>query len=99
MIDYTGVELDAIAEAEQAVADSDPVRQKVSYVTFVSKSKGRGRRRKREVEVELIGYGDRFHTWATFPFDTAASEIYGHTSDDGEERLKREIPNRAKRRA
>lgn len=100
-------ELEAMAEAEAATNDDHPVRRVVGYKNFASTSKGLYRRRdgtvrqmrRRPRDVEIVGYGTVIHTWRNFPFDEAATEIYGPTvpPDEAETRLMEDVPRYADR--
>lgn len=94
---YTDDELAIIAEIETECLREHPVYRNIRYVVFVSNSKGRNRLRRRPVEVHLIGYQGRYRTEPKFPYDTAASEIYGRASLDNDNRLRAEIPLYARR--
>lgn len=97
---YEDWELDIIAEAKAEADQSDVVRRKITYRTFVSRSKGirNGRRRYRRnwKEVRLVKYNNGFHLWHRFTFDVYATEIMGKMvgKDDAEESLKQAIIRR-----
>ena len=98
MIDEYEWQEQIIAEEREFASSATPVRNRVKYVNFLSKSKGRNRRRKRPVEVDLVTFGNETHSWDKCPFDCWAGQIYGYDDDLTETRLMREIPLYAARR-
>ncbi|MAH47287.1 hypothetical protein CMI37_15790 [Candidatus Pacearchaeota archaeon] len=58
-----------IAEERESASSATPVRNRVKYAKFVSRSKGRNRRRVGPIEIELVTFGNETRIWDKCPFD------------------------------